>query len=198
MDAPVFHSQAGQDRFVFALLVQPTDKRDGTFLDIGANHPITLSNTYALEQLGRRGLLVDRDLHCRELCEATRKSPFLFVDAALVAWRRVLSDHGLGPAIDYLSLDCDENTIPVVCNFPWSDLRFSVITIEHDAYRFGDGPRNQQREILSKHGYDRLCADVHSEGCCFEDWWVDPTRVDMALAETFRSVGKDWKEMVKL
>jgi len=189
---PTFYSQAGQDRLAYALLVEPTDKHNGSFLDIGANHPVKLSNTYMLEELGWRGLLVDCDAYCLDLLRTQRKSPVLAADATNCDWKKTLTDAGLWPTIDYLTLDCDENSAKALAGLPLGELAFSLITIEHDAYRFGNGLRDQERAVLHSAGYDLLCADVHSNRCCFEDWWVKPDRIDMVRAERYRSIAQAW------
>lgn len=59
------HSQAGQDLFVIAML---QGKRNGTFLEIGANHLQGFSNTFLLEkQFGFSGTSIDiQDVHTEE------------------------------------------------------------------------------------------------------------------------------------
>ena len=56
VDAPgTWHSQAGQDRIVFNLV-----GRNGFFVDLAANEPVTLSNTRTLERDYQwRGLCID-------------------------------------------------------------------------------------------------------------------------------------------
>lgn len=50
-------SQSGQDAFVMSYF---NNKRDGVFIDIGANDGITLSNTYYLEkELGWKGICIE-------------------------------------------------------------------------------------------------------------------------------------------
>jgi hypothetical protein len=78
-------------------------------------------------------------------------------------------------------VDVDENTLATLQVLPLDDYRFSVITIEHDAYRLGDTLRNEERVILEKYGYVRLFSDVLVPLGCgaggdhpFEDWWIDP------------------------
>lgn len=186
-------SQAGQDRFVHALL----PKVDGVFLDIGSSHPVTWSNTYALERLGWSGLLIDNDPGCEGLTQQHRPgSEFLSTDATAVDWSVLLPVYFTPSAlpVDYLSLDVDGATQAVVERFPWSVWRFAVLTVEHDAYRFGPGPRDAIRSCLLAAGYHLFCADVHSNGCPFEDWWVDLDVV--AVPSTWRSEGMDWIEVV--
>ena len=50
------HSQAGQDLWVNAML---EGRRDGFYVDIGCNHPTAINNTWAFEQMGWNGILVD-------------------------------------------------------------------------------------------------------------------------------------------
>ncbi len=52
-----FYSQYGQDKWVLEKLF--SDKRDGVFVDIGANDGITLSNTCLLEKRGWTGLAIE-------------------------------------------------------------------------------------------------------------------------------------------
>ncbi len=185
------YSQSGQDRFVDLILKY---KLLGTFLDIGANHPIELSNTYALEkELGWTGTLVERDAHCIELLRQERNGMIWPVDALEANWA------GLAGVIDYLSLDCDENTAQILDNLlKRSDLlRFRVLTVETDAYRFGPEVRDRIDLALKNAGYDVLCRNVRSsEGMIYESWAVDPKLVDMENAERFRSDGLKWSEIL--
>lgn len=199
----ISYSQAGQDRFVREVLGSP---KCGSFLDIGANNPIAINNTAALEQtLGWRGLLVDNSVESMQACEEKRKSAFLLTDAAhpqdwLGALRQAEEiNHGASlhtpRYIDYLSLDVDEASLACLKNLPLEYVRFRAITLEHDRYRFGEGRRDEMVGVLRKHGYDILCADVCDQGLPFEIWAVDPTMVDMKLAEKFRrNKPTEWRE----
>lgn len=188
------YSQVGQDRFVRA--VTGTDR--GTFLDIGCHDPVVCNNTFALEQRGWRGLLIDRDEDVRERIAKLRKSPFLCVDAKTIDWPMELAREGLGPTIDYLSFDLDEDGLEVFEQIPFDEVRFRALTIEHDVYRFGDSVRQRMRELLRARGYDLLCPDVCSQGVDFEDWWIDPTAVNMEVAERLRTKGPaDWKTILQ-
>ena len=182
------YSQAGQDLFAYRVL---GELKKGLFLDVGANHPIDRNNTYGLEQIGWTGLCVDNDVYCSSL-SFLRKCSWLRADATKPdVW--LVFDSG----VEYLSLDCDMATFGVLAAMPLSTFRFRVATIEHDAYRFGGGPRSQIRTLMKYHGYDLLCADVSDKGEPFEDWWVDPKTVDMAIAERYRCEGLDWKEVLR-
>lgn len=188
-----FHprGQAMQDRFAFEIL---GGKTDGTFLDCGACHPTEISNTYALEQLRWRGLLIDNDPGAIELCKAHRESPAILADATTLDWREALDRFGLPEIIDYLSLDVDAATLPALQNLMRANPAFRVITIEHDSYRFGPGPRDAMRQILRDAGYDLVCADVcSSDGVAYEDWWT-ATQLSRA-ADRFRCSNKKWTEI---
>ena len=56
--AKMTYSQAGEDTII-AELLSDTDARASLYLDIGANHPTRLSNTYGLYRKGWRGIVVE-------------------------------------------------------------------------------------------------------------------------------------------
>lgn len=189
------HSQAAQDLYVKALIVDAENLIAGTFLDIGCCHPIDISNTYALEQLGWRGLLVDNDENAVNLCRQHRQSPAICCDATRHNWALELAKHfDVKKPIDYLSIDVDGATTAALMQILASGARFRVITCEHDSYRFGPGPRDAMREMLGKAGYGLVCGDVHSEdGCAFEDWWFDPEKVSHITPMRIHRDGKKWR-----
>lgn len=173
------YSQAAQDIFVHQVIVRPEGKLDGTFLDIGAHHPTSLSNTYALEQLGWSGWLIEREDSYAELLRAQRKSSVIQQDAREVDWLNL----DLPSVVDYLSLDVDEASLEVLRKLPLKHTQFRVITAEHNLYAY-DSMRGPMREILERHGYFMVCGDVKFGGNAFEDWWVHPSLVDVnAVAE---------------
>jgi hypothetical protein len=83
--------------------------------------------------------------------------------------------------MDYLSLDVDAANGAVLDSFPFDKYRFRVLTIEHNVYEAEDTPllnvQKQAREVLAKHGYTLVCANVQHGGKSFEDWWVDAATV---------------------
>lgn len=181
------YSQAAQDLFVHEIL----PKNDGNFLEIGCCHPSELSNTYALEQLGWRGLMVDNDANAVAICRLHRKSIVIFGDATALDWSRLLYER----EIDYLSLDVDGATRDVLKALPLKQVQFNVATIETDKYRFGDGPRDAMRAIMAMAGYDLICADVcSSDGLPYEDWWVSPAF--SKAAERFRCSNQKWSDIL--
>lgn len=189
----VSFSQAAQDRFVFEVLVQPENLLKGRFLDVGCSHPVERSNTYALEKLGWTGWLIDRDQFACNLCEERRSAVVICEDAAKVDWQARCPY----PVIEYLSLDVDENTLDALRAILKAGWRFRVITVEHDAYRFGPLPRIAIREALDAAGYRLVCGNVRAAtGEEFEDWYVDPKLVPIAQYERFICDGKKWNEIL--
>ena len=183
-------SEAGQDRFVFQLLVRPGNRLDGSFLDIGACNPIRKSNTYALERLGWSGWLVERNWPLVELLSKQRTSTVVHADATKVDWSF------LPISVDYLSLDVDRDTLAVLRTLPLTRVEFKIITIEHDAYAYRDGNklRGPEREALTAAGYCLICGNVAVvPGKPFEDWWVHLSLA--ARAERFKCHGKYWKNI---
>ena len=52
-----YYSQYGQDKWIIEKFF--SDKKDGTFVDIGAHDGVTFSNTYFLESAGWKGVAVE-------------------------------------------------------------------------------------------------------------------------------------------
>jgi hypothetical protein len=185
-----FRSQAWQDEFVANLL---NFKKDGFYLDIGSWHAIPLNNSYFFEsELNWKGMCVEINPHFAPDYK-NRMCHFVNDDATKIDYKSVFSEKGFPPRFDYLSIDCDDSSALVVKKLPLEDYRFSVITMEHDSYRVGNGIKDAEREILKKHNYVMLVSDVFAPlGCgmgpnlSFEDWWIDPATFDMnKLAKLF-------------
>lgn len=157
------YSQAGQDEFVLSLI------KKGYYLEIGASHPVNISNTYLLEKNGWTGVSIDNDNQCQEIWGQLRTNPLVIADAMTM-------DYSFLPdRVDYLQVDIEpaDNTLKALLALPLNRVRFSVITFEHDRYREGDKVRDKQRELLTSLNYKLAHPDVCYEGKPFEDWWVD-------------------------
>jgi FkbM family methyltransferase len=63
------YSLEGEDLILASLL---RDVHDGTYIDVGANHPTYVSNTYRLYQMGWRGLAIDGNDAFAPLWASTR------------------------------------------------------------------------------------------------------------------------------
>jgi hypothetical protein len=169
-----FCSQASQDKFVHMLLYKILNKQDtGYYLEIGASHPIKINNTFFFEKRFE-WIGISIDIKDQKSWYTHRKNPLLVNDALKVDYDLLLKD--FPPLIDYLSLDIDGWYDTVLKKIPLNDYIFKIITIEHDAYWYGDKYRNAERSILTSHGYYLLCANVRSDqNLSFEDWWIHPS-----------------------
>lgn len=157
------YSQAGQDKWVLDII-----GLNGSYLEIGASHPVHINNTYLLEQNGWKGLSIDIDdsnlLHWNNY----RTNPLIIADALTFDYHDV-------KRIDYLQLDIEpsENTFNCLLRIlNTTKTRFSTITYETDAYidsRFV----KPSRKLLQSLGYELAFADVMSEFGPFEDWYID-------------------------
>lgn len=170
----VSYSQAGQDKFVLSRIPSP-----GTFLDLGCNDPITSNNSLALENRGWKGLLIDNDPVMVDLCiKLGRTNPVLLLDVTKVDWSALVSQHGLGKEIDYLSLDVDGPDLDVLKTLIESGFKFKVITFEHNRYCWGEQLRQESRQYLLSQGYELTVPDVkvydqhYPDGVEYEDWWT--------------------------
>lgn len=185
------HSQAGQDLFVFLMT---EEKTDGYYVDLGCNDASFNSNTFALEQIGWDGLLVDVVSGCEN-----RKGRFVKSDAANPSDSLRIAYCQLPCVVDYLSLDVDDNLMPTFNSLPWDRVTFRIITLEHDAYRKGPGDRDQTRTMLQAMGYHLVCADVmveYPELFPFEDWWVYPHLINPGLIKRFQCERELWRNIV--
>lgn len=195
------YSQAGQDLFVNKVL---GNMLEGIFVDCGCSHPSSFSNTYGLEtNLDWLGLLVDNNPDFVRQCYEERSSKSICADGRYFDWDYHLSvalnAHGVEKrrsCIDYLSLDCDEHTDHVLAMILRTKHRFRVLTVEHDAYKFGKEARNSIVEKLIKADYMIVCADVCNDGKPFEVWAVDPVLAIEPLERVWKSP-TDWKEILK-
>jgi hypothetical protein len=106
-----FHSQFGEDRYIYNNIDLPAN---GTFVDVGAGHPIHLSNTYFFEKNGWTGVCIDADPKQYDLLTAV-----------------------IG-AIDILDLDVEGTELDVWPTFDYDKHRPRVVVIEHSTFGLAD------------------------------------------------------------
>jgi hypothetical protein len=167
-------SQAGQELFALTVL---DGKKNGVYVEIGANHPTFINNTFLLEEkFNWAGVSYEIDKGYVETYNSIRKNKCVQANCLAFDFRANFKELELPTQIDYLSLDIEpaSNTYEVLTKLPHDEYRFSVITFEHDFYRFGDEVRRLSRDYLHKLNYKLLVKDVTHLGNTFEDWWVDP------------------------
>jgi hypothetical protein len=176
--------------FILSIL---NGKKNGTYLEIGAQEPIFQNNTAILEQsYDWKGVSIEiiEDL-CRMFAEQ-RKNIILCKDATTIDYEKLLDDHYDTTEIDYLQLDCEpsKTTSEILLDIPFDKYKFAVITYEHDHYVDMTGTyRTKSRNYLKLMGYELVVANVsQNENTPFEDWWVHPDLVDTETIEKFRSI----------
>lgn len=186
------YSQAHQDLFVLHVL---NFIKNGTYLEIGCSDPIDLNNTYLLEtEYNWRGVSIDIEPRHVTRWNQHRKNPIIIKDALNIDYNKLLGD--TSDVIDYLSLDIDEEYVNVLQKIPFDRYKFKVITIEHDAYRFGDKYREPEREFLYGRGYILVAGNVKSKGCAFEDWWVHPQLVNLNQYIKYVTTDKEYLDVI--
>lgn len=190
-------SQALQDLFAIRVL---KNKTNGTFVEIGSNHPIAGNNTYLMEsKFNWKGLMIEYDRSFEQLYKDLRpNSIYRIGDARLVDYRGILDENQFPSNIDYLQIDLDVNnkstldTLLLMDNTCFDKYKFATITFEHDIYTGNFfNTREISREIFKKRGYELVFPDVavffEGRHCPFEDWYVHPDLVDMDYVNGIRS-----------
>ena len=86
-----FNGQVGQDYFVLKCL---NFKKNGTFLEIGSNHPIDINNSYLLERdYNWTGYMVEYESRFLPLYKQHRPaSKYIISDATKVDYKKACSD----------------------------------------------------------------------------------------------------------
>jgi len=176
-------SKEGQDILVHKLF----GYNKGVFLDVGCNHPVKSNNTYELERLGWRGLLFDWKEDASLFLN--RKSPYFKMDVTSPKFIETLNRESMTD-VDYISLDVDASSEVVLQNILDNNIKFKVMTFEHNSYADGGLMRDSSRKRLLEKGYKILFGDVRlhrrrvimkgktrrriRNWGTFEDWWINP------------------------
>ena len=190
-------SQSMQDIFVMSML---DGKRNGVYVEIGADQPRVISNTYLLEKdFDWSGISFELDADKVAFFNTIRKNKCLCEDATLYNYKSLFEELNYPKQIDYLQLDIDpaEGTLRALKTLPLDDYRFSVITYETDVYSSGADIQDEQIEILESHGYQLVAKNVKCEGNPYEDWWIDPAIVSENIWKPYKTrIGLDSWEVV--
>lgn len=186
------YSQVWQDIFVLTVL---QGKRNGTYLEIGAENPDYINNTYLLTtQFDWKGVSLDCvEKHQKSWAEQRHDSKFILCDALTVDYKQILDENYNGQkTIDFLQCDIEPstNTFTALKRIPHDEYRFRVLTFETDLYTGGQSPRirEESRKFLSDLGYEMIVGDVLVDGGNpYEDWWVAPELVNMEVANAIKA-----------
>ena len=182
------YSQAYQDYFIIKMT---NYKQEGTFLEIGSNHPITHNNTNLLRTYYNwKGIMVEYDQSFETLYKNNCKnSIYIIDDARNVNYKKLLDDNNFPKKIDYLQIDLDVNnrstldTLELLDRTVFDTYTFATVTFEHDIYagNFFD-TREKSRNIFKNRGYVLVFPDVsvfyEGKDCQFEDWYIHPTLIE--------------------
>jgi hypothetical protein len=200
-----FKGQAAQDAFVLWVL---KGKRDGYFLEIGSNDPITINNSYILEkEYGWKGIMVEyASNYLQKYLEHRPTAIHIMEDATQVDYNEVLQQLAPpGKVVDYLQIDLEvsnDSTMGALLQVEKTmeaGYKYAVVTFEHDIYSnavYKTHPRS--REVFAKHGYVRVFSDVKNMNNPYEDWYVHPDLVDMSRIEEVRTEESlEWTDILE-
>jgi hypothetical protein len=173
-----YSSQMGQDRWVLNVLKH---KKGGTFVDIGAGHPVDINNTVVLEKdYGWSGVSFDigppHTHGCwhlstvneyEDLWKSERSTNLICGNALEVDYKDVFEKNELQSKIDYLSMDLDPPFVTYECllKIPFDKYQFEVVTFETDYYR---EKRTQEPSRRLMRGYGYVLKEENDQ----EDWYV--------------------------
>jgi hypothetical protein len=165
------HSKHFQDMFVLAAL---NGKRNGYYLEFGSGLPFEASNTALLEQkFDWKGLSFDKCPRMCSLFSAERKNPVMNVDITAEDVKSIFMKNMVPDWIDYLQIDCDDDSVNVLGKIPFDDYQFGVIQFEHDKYRLGDSPKQVAKKFLESKNYIMVANNIAvDEQNAYEDWWI--------------------------
>lgn len=152
------YSKHFQDMFVLACL---GGKKNGTYLEVASGHPFIHNNTALLETMFNwKGISVEWSAHLAYDFAQQRNNTIINANALEIDFEELLVKHCMENTIDFLQIDADDSSIQVLRNMPFHRFKFNVIQFGHDAYRLGDGVRQESRRILESHGYQLICGNL--------------------------------------
>ena len=185
----MYLGQSEQDKFVLNVL---KDKKNGYFLEIGSNHPITYNNSYLLEtKYDWKGIMVEYSSQFLPLYKEHRHNSIHIInDATCVDYKNVFEKNNMPLSFDYLQIDLEVNngstikTLQKLDTEIFDTYKFATVTFEHDIYHTNfANTRSESRKIFKKRGYICVFEDVNDQSergiFPYEDWYVHPDLVDM-------------------
>ena len=179
-------SQCYQDMFVLSML---DGKPYGTFVEIGAGHPVISNNTALLEsRFAWNGIGFEIKETEADLYNDNRKAPVALGDATTADFDLLFEEVKLGPVFDYLQVDCEPSrvTFDAMLKVNLDKYKFATITFEHDKYNDGPAVQKESRQYLEERGYVLIADDISvDDQHPFEDWWAHP---DLVPQHTMRAM----------
>lgn len=186
-----YQGQARQDEFAIKLT---NYKRNGSYIEIGSNHPKIHNNTYVMDtELNWFGLMVEYEKGWLPDYQRDRPRAIHILDNATnVDYLKYMKEYNFPRNIDYLQIDLDVDnrstltTLEKLDQTVMGEYTFATVTFEHDIYT-GNYYDTQKisREIFERRGYTRLFSDVSvffgGRMCQFEDWYAHPSIVNQTI-----------------
>lgn len=165
------HSKHFQDMFVLAAL---NGKRNGYYLEFGAGLPFEASNTALLEQkFDWKGLSFDKCPRMSSLFANERKNPVMNIDVTAEDMKSLFTKNMVPDWVDYLQIDCDDDSIKVLEKIPFDEYQFGIIHYEHDKYRLGEASKQNAKRFLESKDYVMVANNIAvDESNAYEDWWM--------------------------
>ena len=188
-------SQCYQDMFVLSM----TDgKVGGTYVEIGAGHPIISNNTALLESLYQwKGIGLEIKEHEANLYNDQRQNFIALGNALEADYDALFEEVKLGPTFDYLQVDCEPSqvTFDALKKINLDKFKFATITFEHDSYNDGPEVRDASREYLESYGYVLIADNISvDDQHPFEDWWAHPDLVSADIIDAMKCVTGETKK----
>ncbi len=190
------YSQSMQDMFVLSVL---DGKRNGVYVEIGADKPRVINNSYLLEsQYDWSGVSFEIESDKVNYFNTIRKNKCICADATKFDYKSLFDERKYPKQIDYLQLDCDPPQITLEClkKLPIEDYRFSVITFETDLYAGGQDVQTEHWKLLTSFGYQRVVKNIKNEGNPYEDWWIDPLVIGEHMWKQFLNQNVEFSEVI--
>jgi hypothetical protein len=173
------YSQIGQDLWV---IEKTQTKRNGYFIDMGAAHPITINNTYALEtewewtgisyDIGPpRTHGIDRDVintpeKYTHLWNEHRSTPIIVCDLLELNIEQSFIENNVPSVVDYISIDLyPPASHNVLYRLPLDNYSFKCITFEHDAYKGFEQEKQEAIDYMESKGY--TLDKIYKQDCFF-------------------------------
>lgn len=182
------YSQLLQDMWVLAVT---NGKREGTFVEIGADAAKFINNSYLLEsEFGWRGISVDINPASEYSYKMTgRKSKFYLGDALKLDYDYIFSENFVDKNLSLLQLDIEPNTNTLAClkRIPLKTYKFDCVVLEHDHYdtamskESNDNVRTEMREIMWDNGYVLVAGNISNLDYSheMEDWFLSKNSFDL-------------------
>ena len=200
----MFNGQSQQDKFVLTML---NNKKNGFFVEIGSNDPISINNSYILENnYDWKGIMVEYNNQWLADYKLHRPNSIHVInDATKIDYKSLFETKNIPLNIDYLQIDLEVhdgstlNTLKKLNVEVMDKYKFATITFEHDIYNSNHlNTRLESRNIFENRGYIRVFSDVNCRGIHpYEDWYIHPDLLDMKLVnEVINKNEKNYKTNV--